>query len=153
ARALLMRVALILCVASCTGLTLDDSAPFASLRGSPPSTAGRQHLQGFRAGDPYFVRGVDGVPWLLQSPPFFAGGPTGFPKLIRLADPPDELILSLPVRLGQGALFDFKYDIVDQKVTASHVTMTQPGAPSVQFDFDGYLAEVLDSHDETALFF
>jgi hypothetical protein len=105
--------------------------------------------------DLLFVRGVDGVPWVEQLAPSSARGLDRLPRLVRLGDPADELILYENGRrsLTGGAFFQFTYDMAHLAITATHVTMTRPGAPAVTYDFDTFLPQVTDSENEAALYF
>jgi hypothetical protein len=152
---LVLRLALPLALVSCTSWSFDDSAPFAVLRGNPPSIAGRQQLVRPADADPVFVRGVDGVQWLLQ--PVSPNPAYAFEKLVRLGEPRDEMMIAVGGfnYVTSGATLDVDFDIDDttMKITASHLTLTRPGGAPIKFDFEGYIGgNFTDSDDESALY-
>src|SRR5262249_7553900 len=134
-----------LALTSCTSLELDSSAPFATLRGAPPSMVGRQHLVFPNKRQTDFVQGIDGAPWiLLESPLMTSSMPSavmsGPIDLYRLADPPAQ-------DRYEGGNFAFYittnavlYNYVDENIKrrtlTTHVVVRRPG--------DGGVKSVID---------
>jgi hypothetical protein len=152
----MLRLGMALTMASCTSLKLDDSAPFATLRGGPPSMNGRQRVAIKANENLQFTRGLDGTQWLaLSTNSDF--GPAYPPRLIRLGDPAteEELPADQTVLFGSSAFFLDRSDLDETgKVTTWHITVRHPGDDGIglTFDFDGEAGPFDLSDNDAAIY-